>query len=79
MVQNINDAQTKDHQRSLIIDTNSIYNKIFPYLSHPEVIKQFLDMHSNVTIDKLIILIEAEIKNCDPIKCTDFRIMLNSI
>jgi hypothetical protein len=79
LVKNIEGSQTKYGPNSSAIDIDLIYNKIAPYLSNPEIIKQFLDKYINVSSDKIVELIENKIKGCDPISITDFRILLNSI
>jgi hypothetical protein len=61
------------------ININNIFNKIAPYLSNPDNILQFLKKHSSVPKEDLIEIIENEIKNSEPIKRTDLRILLNSI
>jgi hypothetical protein len=61
------------------IDIRKIFNDIAPYLSEPEIIMSFLESHSHVSIDELKVLIEPELKSENPIRRTDFRILLNSI
>lgn len=61
------------------INIDDIYFKIAPYLSNPEIIKEFLDKHPRITKKTLIEKIEFEIQHSDFLKRTDFRILLNSL
>jgi hypothetical protein len=61
------------------LDIERIFNNIAPYLSEPDIIMSFLKSHLNVSIDELKDLVEVELKSDNPIRRTDFRILLNSI
>ena len=61
------------------LNMDEIYKKIAPYLSEPEFIKGFLQSHSQVTRERLLELIEQELKDREPIKSTDLRILYNSL
>jgi hypothetical protein len=73
------EAKGNQGTSSVIMNLNKIYQKIAPYLERPEIIKQFLNIHSKTTKKQMIDLIEIEISNSDSVHQTDFRILLNSI
>ena len=84
----VNNSEFNDHdntkgpynaKNSIKLDIEEIYNKIAPYLSKPQIIKGFLETHSNLTKKELNVILANEIKNCDNILKTDFRILKNSI
>lgn len=80
LVENYNgDNKSQNMASSQIININVIFEKIAPYLEKPEVIKQFLELHSDLTRSKMIEEIEKEIKKSETIIQTDFRILLNSL
>jgi hypothetical protein len=64
---------------SEVIDTNAIYQKVAPYLANPDYIKQFLEKVTNKSRTEIIKIIESELENSDTVRCTDLRILLNSI
>ena len=61
------------------LDIEKIYEKIAPYLSDPDFIKQFLNQCLKLTIKELKLKIEKELNTVEPIRCTDLRILLNSL
>jgi hypothetical protein len=77
-----NDVEIKHKNNSKssdILNIEKIYNKIAPYLSNPNYIKEFLEEHKNKSRHEIIKFIEAEMKVINAMKSTDLRILLNVI
>ena len=79
-------GNNRDNEESLekkstpeYIDIDAIYQKVAPYLEDPEFVKEFLNKHSKKLKTELIEVIEQEVKKSDSVRCTDLRIILNSI
>ena len=70
---------TKTNSNLDILDFNLIYSNIVPYLEKPEFIKKVLNKLKNKSHNKIIEMIESEIRQSDQIHQTDLRILLNMI
>ena len=61
------------------LDVDEIFEKIAPYLTNLEFIKDFLKANEHLTRAELQQKIELELKTSGLTKHTDLRILLNSI
>jgi hypothetical protein len=74
-----NETDKSNNDQSKVLDIDLIFNKIAPYISNPEFIKGFLWKHGNETRTELVVSIESNLNQVDPIIRTDLRILLNSL
>ena len=73
------DDDSKNDSKTTPLDTIFIYNKIAPYLSDPEPIRELLEKNSTLSRERMIALIESKLESANQIMLTDLRILLNAI
>ncbi len=62
-----------------VMNLEELFEEILPYLSDPQTIREFLNLHKKSNREELIEAIDKQIAESDVSLKTDLRILLNAI
>ncbi len=61
------------------MDQEQIYRSIFPYLSTPKEIEEFLEKHKGKSLQEMIDLVNKALESFKAPISTDYKILLNAL